>query len=444
MNHYYDDAFYERINHHHEVASEALEVTCLADVRLRPIEWLWPNWIAIGKVSVLAGEGGKGKSTILCDLAARTTTGERWPDAAENGRPGDVLILAAEDDVEDTLAPRLMAAGANMRRIFTIRSVRSGAGRRTFNLQSDLERLEAEISMRGEVRLVSIDPVSSYLGKIDSHKNAEVRSVLEPLGEMAARMRVAIICNNHFSKSGGNANNRIIGSVAFVNQARAAFIVTPDADVEGRLLLMPSKMNIAPIKHGLAYRIDGCLVPDAEGMDVLTSRIGWELAPVTITADQALAAHDQATDSLTGGKLPTKAEAEEFLRDALADGPAPVTELQADAKAAGLSWATIRRAKDCLGVIAERESQGREGKGRWLWRVPSPPRCSRDPQDAHFQKVSALHQDERLADPEPDPLEIPAFLRRPLPGERQAPAITPALGPPGHNTLDDSDGGYSR
>jgi putative DNA primase/helicase len=132
------DAFYDRINrigHRAETTADTLEMTCLADVRIKPVEWLWPNWIAIGKVSVLAGDGGKGKSTILCDLAGRTTTGDRWPDGADARSSGTVLILAAEDDVEDTLAPRLAAVGADMKRVYTIRSVRSANGRRTFNLQ---------------------------------------------------------------------------------------------------------------------------------------------------------------------------------------------------------------------------------------------------------------------------------------------------------------------
>src|SRR4029079_8163640 len=118
------------------------------------------------------------------------------------------------DDIEDTLAPRLMAAGAVMDRVFNIRSVRNDdLSRRSFNLQADLERLEAEITQRERVRLVIIDPISSYLGtKIDSHKNSDVRSVLEPLGDLAARRRVAILCNNHFAKAGGSANNRMIGS----------------------------------------------------------------------------------------------------------------------------------------------------------------------------------------------------------------------------------------
>ena len=103
--------------------TSGLDVVCMSEVRPISVEWLWPNWIAIGKVSVLAGEGGRGKSTILCDLTARTTKSDQWPDAAAASPAGGVIILAAEDDLGDTLAPRLIAAGADMGRVFVIRSV---------------------------------------------------------------------------------------------------------------------------------------------------------------------------------------------------------------------------------------------------------------------------------------------------------------------------------
>ena len=328
-----------------------LDVVCMADVTPTAIEWLWPNRVAIGKVSVLAGEGGRGKSTILCDLAARTTTSDRWPDGAVASPAGGVIILAAEDDVGDTLAPRLLAAGADMARVFVIRSVRDEERkRRGFNLQADLERLEAEIRKRDNIRLIIIDPVSSYLGRVDSHKNADVRAVLEPLGEMAARMRVAIICNNHFSKGAGNANSRVIGSVAFVNQARAAFIVTPDEEDRTRMLLIPSKMNIAPIRHGLAYRIEGCLI-HSEGLEIATSRIMYESTPVTITADQALAAL-----SAQGENKSDKSEAVQFLKEVLKAGPVAAKDVKKEANDAGISPKSLRSAREVLQV------QTREGR----------------------------------------------------------------------------------
>jgi putative DNA primase/helicase len=354
-------------------AQAGLEVTCLANVKAQPIEWLWQDWLAVGKVHVLAGDGGLGKSTILCDLAARTSTGSAWPDRATNGdMGGSVIILAAEDDVADTLKPRLVAAGADPERIFVIRSVRSDdLSRRTFSLQADLPRLEAEIEARGDCRLVIIDPVSSYLGKVDSHKNAEVRMVLEPLGEMAARMRMAVICNNHLSKGTGGANHRIIGSVAFVNQARAAFIVAPDAENEGRVLLMPSKMNIAPMKHGLAYRIESLLIR-VDDTEILTSRISWESEPVKISADQALAALDGGREAKS-----QKAEAIEILNDILAAGPVSAAEVKRRATEAGVSPKALRSAREALGVVTQKAGFG-EG---WVWTLPKMPS---DPEDARL------------------------------------------------------------
>ena len=347
-----------------------LEVVCMADVKPSAITWLWQNWFALGKVHVLAGEGGRGKSTILCSATAITTTGAEWPDGARGCEPGGVIILAAEDDVEDTLAPRLMAAGADLSRVFVIRSVFDENRRRGFSLQADLERLEAEILKRDNVKLVIIDPVSSYLGKVDSHKNADVRSVLEPLGEMAARLRVAIICNNHFSKGGGSANSRVIGSVAFVNQARAAFIVTPDEDDETRLLLIPSKMNIAPIRHGLAYRIEGCLV-EFEGKEIATSRIMYESAPITISADQALAAMEGNGQARTD-----KAEAIDFLQDVLAAGPLPAKQVKAEAIEASISAKSLRSARETLGIKPEKSGF----EGGWVWALPR--RCPPEVEDA--------------------------------------------------------------
>ena len=322
-------------------AKPGLDVVCMADVNPTAIEYLWPNWIALGKVHVLAGEGGRGKTTLLHDWTARTTTGDRWPDGAEGSSPGSVLILASEDDVGDTIAPRLIAAGADRTRVFVIRSVRDvDQRRRGFNLQADLEKLGAEIDKRRDVKLVIFDPVTSYLGKVDLHNNSDVRAVLDPLGEFAARKGVAVVCNNHFSKGGGNANSRIIGSVAFVNQARAAFIVTPDEEDDTRMLLIPSKMNIAPMSSGLAYRIEGCLI-EHRAVSIPTSRIVYESAPISITANQALAALDS-----NAGSKPAEAEVEAFLRDVLGRGPIDVSEVETMARAAGLLGENQRLAQN--------------------------------------------------------------------------------------------------
>jgi putative DNA primase/helicase len=354
----------ERDRIHVPARHARLEVVCMADVPPISIEWLWQNRIAIGKVSVLAGNGGIGKSTMLCDWTARITTGGAWPDGAAAGPVGSVIIAASEDDLGDTLSPRLMAAGADLSRIHVVRSlVDENNKRRGFNLQVDLEKLEAELRKHNDFRAVIFDPVTSYLGKVDSHKNADVRAVLDPLAEMAARMRVAVICNNHFSKSGGNANNRIIGSVAFVNQARAAFIVTPDENDETRKLLIPSKMNIGPDQNGLAYRIEGCLVAVA-GREIPTSRIMYESAPVTISADQALAAQDGHGESRSA-----KAEAIDFLTDLVSGGPVPTKDVMKEAASAGISPKSLRSAREALGIKSEKAGF----EGGWVWALPKMP-----------------------------------------------------------------------
>jgi putative DNA primase/helicase len=160
----------------------------------------------------------------------------------------------------------------------------------------------------------------------------------------------------------------VIGSVAFVNQARAAFIVTPDEDDETRMLLIPSKMNIAPIRHGLAYRIEGCLI-EFEGQEIATSRIMYESTPITITADQALAALDGSSENRS-----EKSEAIDFLTDALRDGPVSAKALKKDAGDAGISPKSLRSARETLGIKPEKTGF----EGGWVWNLPKVPSEAED------------------------------------------------------------------
>jgi putative DNA primase/helicase len=285
----------------------------------------------------------------------------------------------------------LDAAEADVRRIHLISAVRQhdGKGRRTFNLQADLTLLEKEIERIGDVRLVIIDPVSSYLGKTDSHKNAEVRGTLEPLGDMASRLRVAVVSITHFSKGAGqSAVNSFIGSIAFVAAARAAFIVTrdPDGDDPARRLFVQAKNNLAADSGGLAFRVEQRIISD----DIVASFIAWEGEKITQTADEILAANRQASEK------PECLEAEEFLRDLLSAGARPATEVQAEAKGAGIAWRTLRRAQKALGIKPHRRAESGDGlgkSGRWYWALPNGidgPKVANSPYDGHVPKVAAL------------------------------------------------------
>ncbi|MCB9845306.1 MAG: AAA family ATPase [Phycisphaeraceae bacterium] len=259
-------------------------VVRLADVTPEPVSWLWPGRIALGKVTLIAGDPGLGKSFLTLDMAARISSGAGWPDGGERPAPGGVVLLSAEDSIADTIRPRLDAAGADPARIIALESIRSLGenGRvcaRSFDLSRDLPALDAAVESVGDCRLVVIDPVTAYLGGVDSHKNAEIRGLLAPLGELAMRHRVAVVAVTHLNKAGGGpAIYRAMGSLAFAAAARAAWAVSKDRADPMRRLLLPIKNNLAPDAGGLAYRIDGA-----------GPAVAWEAGTVHVSADEALA-----------------------------------------------------------------------------------------------------------------------------------------------------------
>jgi putative DNA primase/helicase len=245
-------------------ATGVLVSRCAAEIPPEKIEWLWPSRLARGKHTCIAGEPGTGKSQLSIAVIAAVTTAGQWPCDEGQAPLGSAIILSAEDGASDTIVPRLLAAGADLNRVHVVSAVRNNDGsRRALNLQADLNLLERKIADIGDVAVVVVDPVSSYLGKTDSNKNSEVRGVLEPLSEMAERTRVAILSVTHFSKAGANSTtkalHRFIGSIAFTGAPRAAFAVIEDAEHDGRRLFLHAKNNLARPPQGLALRWNNAL-----------------------------------------------------------------------------------------------------------------------------------------------------------------------------------------
>ena len=173
-----------------------LDLVRVSDVTMESINWLWPGRIAKGKISLIAGHPGLGKSQVTISIAATVSTGGLWPVDNIPAEVGNVVFLSAEDDIADTLKPRLIASGADTERIEVIQSVRDRNRPRMFSFTADLDKLQ-----QLKADLLIIDPITAYLGDVDSHNNADIRSVLAPLAELASRQKMAVLCVSHLNKS---------------------------------------------------------------------------------------------------------------------------------------------------------------------------------------------------------------------------------------------------
>ena len=349
----------------------------MSEIAAQPIKWLWPGRIARGKVTVIAGHPGLGKSQVTASFAAIVTTAGRWPDGSRC-ELGSVLMVSGEDDAADTIRPRLEAAGADLSRIHILDAIEEQTDngeimRRAFNLKSDLGRLETLLTELCDVRMLSIDPITAYLGDTDSHKNADVRALLAPLADLAGRFGAAIVGVSHLSKAGGQkALLRVSGSLAFVAAARAAYLVASDEEQEGRRLMLPLKNNIGPDQSGFCFRIES--VSLASGID--TSRIAWDSTPVTMTADDVredgLGAESSDSDDRSALD-----EAKDFLCEMLSRGAVEGKTIYRQADNAGHAKRTIYRAKRALGIRSSKTTL----TGPWRWELP--PNVAKDPEECH-------------------------------------------------------------
>lgn len=370
-----------------------------SDVKPEAVTWLWPGWLAAGKMHVLGGAPGTGKTTISMALAATVTMAGRWPDGSRSP-VGNVVIWSGEDDPADTLVPRLALSGADLSRVYFIADVFDGDGRRAFDPARDMEPLRRKLAEIGDVRLLIVDPiVSAVLG--DSHKNAEVRRGLQPLADLAASMRCALLGITHFSKGTGGRDpvERLTGSLAFGALARVVLVAAKHQEEgdDGRTvrLFCRAKSNIGPDDGGFAYDLHQAELKTHPG--IFASSVLWGDA-VEGAARDLLATADATGDDGEGGTL---SDAKQFLAALLHDGPLPTKTIKADADGAGYSWATIRRAQKALGIEPLKEGM----KSGWVWRMPGQEAAKailenakmlKNPEDAQQKEVSIFGEIEHL------------------------------------------------
>ncbi|SOY48744.1 putative TOPRIM domain protein [Cupriavidus taiwanensis] len=330
-----------------------------ADLKPEPVRWLWDSWLALGKLHILAGAPGQGKTTIALAFAATVTGGGRWPDGSRCA-PGNVLVWSGEDDPADTLLPRLLAAGANKRRVYFVSGSRVNGELASFDPARDMATLQAEAERIGNVRLIIVDPVVSAVTG-DSHKNTETRRALQPLVDLAASVNAALVGITHFSKGGQGSDptQRVVGSIAFTAVARVVMVAAKvkSEDGDDRRILARSKSNIGPDEGGFEYRIE-----QSEPLPgIHASHVAWG-ASVDGTARELLSDPNEDDD----GKSSAQDAAADFLLQVLADGVVPAKEVESEANAAGIAWRTVRRASDRLNV-KKRKGDG----GKWYWSLPN-------------------------------------------------------------------------
>jgi len=231
------------------------DLVLVAEVDREQIRWLWRDRIPASKVTVLDGDPGVGKSTLTLTIAAKVSTGSPFPDGA---RPevGDVILLSAEDDIADTIRPRLEAAGADLERCWVLPDVHpEGEPPRPPELPADLFLLEDLVKSKGAA-LVVVDPLMAFLaGQVDSHRDQDVRRVLASMAYMAARTGAAVLIVRHLRKGAGSALDKGSGSIGIIGAARAGMLVAPDPEDDGRRILAMTKSNLAKMPDALAYRL---------------------------------------------------------------------------------------------------------------------------------------------------------------------------------------------
>ncbi len=326
-------------------------LSSVSQLQARPVDWLWPWRLALGKPAILEGDPGLGKSLVALDLCARLSRGLPFPDGSAGPGPANALILSAEDNNADTIAPRLTALGADLERVFVLHRERREA-RKLLSLPTVTAPVE-EALVRTGARLVVIDPITSFLDRrVNLASDPSVRAALEPLEQLAEKYAVAVWLIRHLNKNGGRrALYRGLGSIAFVAACRSAWLAAAVPGEAGRCVLAQVKNNLAAAQPSLVY------VPQTEesGQVGLT----WQ-GTSTWTAEQLQAA--AARPAVPG----PRERAGEFLHAFLKDGPHTTREILAAARQQRLTARTLRRAKRDLEVRSVRAWAGGQRLSYWL------------------------------------------------------------------------------
>ena len=312
-----------------------LKIITMRDVVPEPVEWLWEPYIALGKITVIQGDGGEGKTTLATAIAAAVSRGDALP-GGYGVISGDVIFQNAEDGIADTIVSRLERFGADIDRIHFI-------DEDEMELSLADERIEQTIVEKG-AKLCVLDPIQAYLGGANMNSAGGVRPLMKRLGAVAARTGCAMLLIGHMNKNGnGRSQYRGLGSVDINAAARSVLTVGRIDTEENMRAIVQNKNSLGPKGASLAFSLD-----PVHGFT-------WQ-GECDITIDELL----------SGKKKPESqfAKARRLIETALARGPVPAADMFQMAEEEGISPKTLNRAKDALGVHSYKSGNS------WYWDLP--------------------------------------------------------------------------
>ena len=312
-----------------------LKIISMDEVPVEEVEWLWYPYIPFGKLTIIHGDGGEGKTTLILQLAALLSRGEKLPCDSTEREPIKVIYQTAEDGLGDTIKPRLLAGNADCSQIKVIDESEA-----TLTMLD--ERIEKAIVETG-ARALILDPVQAYIGaKVDMNRANEVRAILSQLGQIAGQYRCAIILVGHLNKAQGNKSNyRGLGSIDFQATARSVLIVGRLKDNPQIRVMVQDKSSLAPEGEPIAFELDK------------ENGFRW------------LGHYDISVDDLLSGipKEKKSEQAENLILEYLSKGKYQQKELVKKAQAIGISKRVLDEAKKALNVRSLKEGS------QWYWEL---------------------------------------------------------------------------
>lgn len=341
--------------------------TIMSTVKPERVSWLWPGRIPFGKITILDGDPGLGKSTVMLDIAARLSTGRELPGGGRHPIMGTVIMMI-EDGLADTVAPRLINAGADLSLIGALGTVTDDQGREKMPSFPDCIADIENVIPLVEARLLIVDPIFNHMGEGNAHRDQDVRNALTPLAYFAEQTGLAVVLLRHLNKAAAiDALYRGQGSIGFIGVARSGLMGAKDPDDPERKLIASTKSNLGPTPPTLAYRLQGC--------DNGAARVMWD--GVSQHTAQTMVQQDRDEEAGALG------EAIKFLREALADGPMLGRTVKQRARDHDISEATLRRARERIGVVWDK---AKTQDGAYTWRLPDEPAATEDAQPPQDQQ----------------------------------------------------------